>query len=455
VNQTMNEEIQLAPSSDGSDDAIQPISEERPTPCQFLTGRAGTGKSYQVMQRAQADPDWAMVTATTGIAAVNLGAVTINSILKYFDTLSMRDAFLQGHLTRILHKIAKRKKWFLVEEASMLEEDQLDYLYRAVGEANMYGDIKSPMGIMLVGDFAQLPPVSGKWAFSAACWKEFAAQATRLTKVWRQSEGPFLEALNLARMGQGGPCAELLTAAGIEWHSARVVEFDGTTILCKNDMVRRHNQEVLKKVQGDSLTVAARRWGQQRAEWGENPRTHEWGIPPKMELKLGAYVMILANNRDFSMVNGDCGYIRQYDAENEMFTIELVRTGKEIQLSKLVRDVATYDQPANWDGERLLEMDGPVGWYPHPHAYTDSQKYVLGQIEYFPMRLAYASTCHKAQGLTLDRVQVDLRDRFWQAPAMSYVALSRCRTLEGLRMVINKDSFVRQVQMDARVRPWL
>lgn len=436
------------------DDSLIEMVEDRPVPCVFRTGRAGTGKSTWVMEHTRENDEFAVLTATTGLAAVNLGATTINSILGYFDTLSMRDAYLTGRLTSILHKWAKRKRWFLVEEVSMMEADQLDYLYRAMQEANRFKDVREPMGIYLVGDFAQLPPVKGKWAFDAACWGEFQAGTVRMDKVWRQADGPFLDALNHAREGRGGACAEVLTSAGMQWHSSRIVEFDGTTILSKNDQVSRHNAEVLKGVPGEAFKVTSERWGMQRSEWGENRRTHEWGIPREMDMKLGAYVMILANTKGFEMVNGDCGYVRAYDATLGVFDIELVRTGKMVKLPRLVRDVSQMDEPPGWNGQELAEEDDAAGWLPRPHHYHEG-KYVLGQIRYFPMRLAYASTCHKSQGLSLDRVQVDLRDKFWQSPAMSYVALSRCRTLDGLRVVINKDSFVRQVNADVRVKAWL
>ena len=445
----MNEEVQL-----GQLDEVQQLTEERATPCEFLTGRAGTGKTYEVLRRTQADDEYGLVCASTGIAAVNLGAVTINSILKYFDTRSMRDSYLAGHLARILHGIAKKKRRIIIDEGSMVEADQLYYLHAAVGEANRYADVKEPLGITFVGDFAQLPPVSGQWAFTASCWEQFAANTTKLTKVWRQEEGgAFLEALNLAREGNGRACAEVLTAAGVQWNTSRVVEFDGTTILPKNDMVSRHNVEVLRGLKGEPFKVASRRWGQQRSEWGENKRTHEWGIPPQQEFKLGAYVMVLSNARDFSVVNGDCGYVRQY--ENELFQIELVRTKKIVELGRIVRAVEHDDRPEGWLEHADNELTGEGEYIPEPHYNVKAKKYVTGQICYHPLRLAYSSTCHKSQGLSLDKVQVDLRDRFWKSPAMCYVAMSRCRTLDGLRLVINKDSFVGQVNSDPRVKAWI
>jgi hypothetical protein len=442
----MMDEVQV-----GTD--IQAIGEELPVPCEFLTGKAGSGKTYEVLRRVAEDPSYGLVCATTGIAAVNLGAVTINSTLKYFDTLSMRDAYLGGHLTRLLHKIAKEKRRIIIDEGSMLEAEQLGYLYRAVQEANRYEDVKKPLGIVVVGDFAQLPPVKGAWAFTSPYWGEFAQNTTRLDKVWRQDEGVFLDALNLARVGDGGGCAGLLYDK-VQWNTSRDMDFEGTTILCKNDMVSRHNDVVLDRVPGPRFKVTSERWGKQRSEWGENKRTHEWGVPPAAEFKLGAYVMVLSNTKNFEMVNGDCGWVRQYDPESEQFTVELIRTKKEVVVGRIVREVTDTNEPEGWDGKEL-DRDDEVGWWPKPHYRAKDKKYVLGQIRYFPLRLAYASTVHKVQGLTLDRVQLDFRDKFFESCAMIYVGLTRCRTLEGLRLVGGPDVLAQKCKADGRVMPWL
>jgi hypothetical protein len=446
----MNEEVQLGQV----DSEIQLVGEELPVPCEFLTGKAGSGKTYEVLRRVGADPSYGLVCATTGIAAVNLGAVTINSVLKYFDTASMRDSYLAGHLTRVLHKIAKEKRRIIIDEGSMLEAEQLGYLYRATQEANRFADVKVPLGIVVVGDFAQLPPVKGAWAFTSPYWAEFASNTTRLDKVWRQGEGQFLDALNFARVGDGLSCAKTLSEAGAGWNSSRDMDFEGTTILCKNDMVSRHNDVVLDRVPGPRFKVTSERWGKQRSEWGENKRTHEWGIPPSSEFKLGAYVMVLSNTRDFSMVNGDCGWVRSYDPDLEVFTVELIRTKKEVVVGRIVREVAATDEPEGWVGDEL-DRDDEAGWLPRQHYRPKDKKYVLGQIRYFPLRLAYASTVHKSQGLTLDRVQVDYRDRFFESAAMVYVALSRCRTLEGLRLVGGPDVLAQKCRADVRVMAWL
>lgn len=430
------------------------VCEERETPVEYLCGRAGTGKTYEILRRSAQTKNYAILCASTGIAAINLGAITINSLLRYFDTASLRDSYLAGHLTRIVHRLAKQYQFLALDEGSMVESDQLDYIHRAITEANQYKDVTNPLGIIFIGDFAQLPPVTGKWAFRADCWKKFRANTTRLTKVWRQQDGPFLDALNYAREGNGSACAALLTQAGIRWNSSREVNFEGTTILCKNDGVARHNHEVLKDVPGEIFKVTSERWGRQQSEWGQNAKG-EWGIPPSVDFKIGAYVMILSNTPDFSMVNGDCGWIREYDPVDKLFRVELVRNHQLVEVARIVRNSEHSDPPPDWKGEEFSPEEEESTWLPRPHYRAATKKYVSGQVRMFPLRLAYASTCHKSQGLSLDRVQIDLRDNFWSSPAMAYTALSRCRTLEGLRLITDEKSFVRRVNMDPRVRAYL
>src|SRR5690348_9024736 len=184
------------------------MREERPPQCADISGRAGTGKTTEIKRRVADDESYALLTATTGIAAVNLGSITINAALRYFDTNSLRDSFLAGHLTRTLHEIAQEYRWLAIDEKSMLDGDQLDYIYQATTEANRYGDIVEPLGLMLIGDAAQLPPIKAKWFFEASCWSQFEQNSTLLEKVWRQDDGPFLIALNFARVGRGADAAQ-------------------------------------------------------------------------------------------------------------------------------------------------------------------------------------------------------------------------------------------------------
>ena len=428
----------------------------RETPCSFLTGKAGSGKTYKLLKKA-ADPNSGLLlTATTGIAAVNLSATTLHSTLGFFDTASLHDIYREGRLTRRLHQISLGYRTLAIEEASMLEADALDVILRSCDEAANYRDVKSPLGLLLVGDFAQLPPVKGRWAFDADCWPRFAAATTKLERVWRQDGGAFLDALNAARGGDGGMAAEILTNAGAEWHSSRVGGFDGTTILPVNTEVSRHNNDELMKLRTPLIRVPSRRWGKQRSEWGE--RKGEWGIPLELELKAGCYVMVLSNDFDAGYVNGDCGHFREMDRQGAAI-VELVRTGETVAIPKIVRHVEVREAPDAGDysaighGEYLPRMH--TRRRTMPSGRTTVAGYVQGQIEFLPLRLAWASTVHKSQGLTLDRAQVDFRHKFFSAAAMLYVALSRVRSLEGLRLVGQREVFARQCQCDSRVIKWL
>lgn len=420
-------------------------SPDHPVPCEFLTGRAGTGKTYAIRQRIAEDEHYGVLCATTGIAAVNLDSITINSLLGYFDTDSLRDAYLCGRMTRTLASVAKSVQRVVIDEHSMMEAPQLELIYRAIYEVNTKHRVGlPPLGLTLVGDFAQLPPVRGLWAFEADCWPEFALHTTSLTKMWRQDEPIFLEALQACRTGRGRDCVDLLVAGGVKWNISRDLAFGGTTIVPKNALVDRHNDMVLGELPGKPLPVNSRRWGRQRKEWDN--------IPPTLRLKDRAYVMILANCTDpdqnsdgLAYANGDCGYVRGF--EDGDFVIELLR-GKTVYIGSIVRDVAVADKPHPGPWYKI------PGYDPTPHRNVNNQ-YVLGQVEYYPLRPAWASTVHKSQGLSLDRCQIDFRDSFFGAANMLYVALSRCRTLAGLRLVGDPQTFIRRCNVDPRVAAWL
>lgn len=432
------------------------IGEEREVPCEFITGVAGSGKTYQVKKAVQDDPSYGILSSTTGVSAVNLGAITVNSLLRYSTTAVLKDCWLQGRLTRNLHALGKRCRWLIVDEISMGSAHQLDVWYRAIKEVNRYSDMEHPMGLTLVGDLLQLPPVNEPWCFEAECWEEFRKNTTRLTKVWRQDTSGFVDALNQVRAGDGMAAAKALTDLGVRWETQLDTEFDGTSIFSMNDKCNRYNQIGLDRVKCPEFVVTSNRWGKQQHEWDFNPRTKEWGIPPQARFKVGAYVMVLSNAQDFHYVNGDCGWIREYDREDQSITIELVRNGQEIVLPKICRGVEFTEKPDGWTGISIPKEEDD-GLYRHgrPHHRGRVKRYVTGQIEYFPLRLAYASTVHKSQSLTLDRVQVDFRDWFFGKPGMLYVALSRARSLQGLRLVGQPEKFARQCNVDPAVREWI
>jgi ATP-dependent DNA helicase PIF1 len=416
-------------------------------PCEFITGSAGCGKTYMMRDRIATDPEFGILAATTGIAAVNLGTTTVNATLRYFDTASLRDSFLRGQLTTILHHLALEYQNLIIDEISMMDGQQLDYIYEATRQANGFKDVTRPMGIICVGDFAQLPPVKAKWAFDADCWPRFDSNTTRLTKMWRQDQPEFLMALNAARRGDGPEAARMLTEAGVEWQTQLEMEFDGTTIVPKNDAVDRYNWEALNKVKGNKITVRASRWGRQRGDWKL--------VGDTSDFKIGAYVMLLANRMEdgeLIYANGDCGHVRGF--EHNRFQVELIRNKEIVDVEPIVRSNEYKEKPDGWYGDESKSAMQYPDYFPKPHR-NAKRRYVEGQLKYFPLRLAWASTVHRSQGLSLDRIQFDFRGHFAGAAAMTYVSLSRCRTLEGLRLVGMKEIFERRVKCDPRVARWL
>jgi hypothetical protein len=169
-------------------------------------------------------------------------------------------------------------------------------------------------------------------------------------------------------------------------------------------------------------------------------------------LKLGAYVMLLSNLYDdegrLVYVNGDCATVVEHSPYS--LHVRLVRNGREVKVEWVTRDVGRKDKPTNWD-----HSIGDGSYYARPHWYAKKRRYVEGQVQYAPLRLAYASTVHKSQGVSLDRAQIDIRNPFFAQPAMLYVALSRCRTMQGLRIVGQRERYVSNCTVDERVRPWL
>jgi ATP-dependent DNA helicase PIF1 len=423
---------------------IAEAEEVGPVACEFVCGRAGTGKSYWAKQQIAQDREWGLLAATTGIAAVNLDTTTVNSILKYFDSASLQESYLQGNLTRIIHDLALQYRRLVIDEVSMMDARQLDLIHRATAEANGYRDLKDrPLGLVVVGDFAQLPPVKAQWAFRANVWPEFASHTRRLTHVWRQDQLEFLNALDAARRGQGEISASILSSVGIQWHSERVLDFPGTTIVAKNDEVDRHNNLMLDRMPGQMINVTSRRWGKGTAD-------AKWkNVPERLQLKVGCYVMILSNDPEWTFGNGDCGYLEAMDGA--FAQVKLVRSDQVVSVPRIVRSISGKDKPRGWS---QYAPSGIEGYHAAPHR-DSKRKYVEEQVDYLPIRLAWASTCHKSQGLSLDRTQIDFRQSFFGSPALLYTALSRCRTLEGLRLVGDRDRFIQRCKCATEVSQWL
>lgn len=432
------------------------------TPTEFITGAAGTGKTYLIKKKIEEDPSYGTLGATTGIAAINLGAVTLNSLLKYFDTDSLRDRFNRGGLTTTLHQLGRKTRNLIIDEVSMMDGTQLDYIKKAVDDVNKFDDMQGrPLGIVLTGDFAQLPPVNAPWAFESDTWPLFERNTTKLTKVWRQDNLEFLEAINAARVGDGPKTAEILKGLGVRFLPATGKHFQGTTIMSKNAQVDNFNFSALLDVPGEFFGLRSAYWGQEDKNW----RKH---IPDQLKLKVGAYVMVLNNDFMEGFVNGDCGWVEE--VLGGFVRVRLVRNDRVVNVGPIVRSnaisteegekqgltkpfesphVKCHDECESYDGQSRKWIWGS------PSYNCQNGTWNVGGVKFYPLRAAYATTVHKSQGLTIDRAQIDIRDPFFGSPSMAYVALSRVRTPEGLTIVGTPETLASRIKINELVRRWL
>lgn len=450
-------------------DLVRLSSDEAALPrWEAVMGPAGTGKTFLMRERAQQFAPVArhVLCATTGIAAVNLGegVTTINSLLWYYDTASLMGRWINGMLERALMRLAYTGVTRIVlDEVSMLSGEQLEIILGGLDSVNEKLDAagRPPLSLTLTGDFCQLPPIQAQFAFEMPGWKRFEGATKTLTTVRRQSDAGFIQALQYARRGMGLDAWQLFGQVAQKENDPF---FDGTTVLDKNDAVDKLNRFRLMQVKGQEVRVPSKREGTEASEWRN--------IPQVLELKEGALVLVLANRKNdledrlagadaYAYVNGDVGMFVGLEEDNEgddvvgtRARVVLKRTGEEVLVEWVTRKNL---QPLTKARKKELEAQGDEGRKRIvSNEAGDPTWELLGTITYLPLRLGYATTVHKSQGLTLDRVQVDLRGGFFHAPGMVYVALSRARSLEGLRLVCpSGQSFAKRCNFDKRVERWL
>ena len=370
----------------------------------FLTGPAGTGKSHNVRDYLRRHPD-THVTASTGVAALNVGGMTVHrwsgmllgpppgqDFGRFFAQLA-RDPkpSVRGAFNRV-----RRCQRLVIDEISMLPGrtfDYLDYHCRKIRED------KRPFGgiqIIGTGDGLQLPPVRTNprqpydWFFDSAAWSEAGFQTVELKRIMRQDDPEFAEALSKCRRGIMDHSVERLLRPRISLFPDR----DITRLFTHNSMVDRWNDFCLGELPGPESVREAETWGPQHQIdfLKKNLLT-----PDVLRLKPGARVMFTVNRPDDGFVNGQTGEVVSIG----LTTVVVFTEGREIEVA-----------PYRW---RYDSNDPGSAWF-----------------EQLPLRLANALTIHKAQGLTLDSAFVDVRAA--REPGQAYVALSRVRTLAGLHL---------------------
>lgn len=370
----------------------------------LLTGAAGTGKTYvlnQFIKRAKRRGLSVAVTATTGLAATHLSGTTIHawSGIGVHETLEAR---LAGNLGKQRQELIKKGDVLIIDEISMLHDFRLDMVDRVLRAVR---DDQAPFGgmqVILCGDFFQLPPVNrsgaraGGFVTSSAAWQEGAFSVCYLKKQYRQtSDQLYSDILNGIRAG-------VLTRGQLDALQARAAAVDDpfatrTRLLTVNVDVDSVNHEQLEQLGGKLHTYHMEtHGGKQYIE----QLMRSCLAPETLYLKKGAQVMCIKNAQDRKYANGSLGAVTGFEKGTDFPVVELVN-GKTITV-----------RPDTWE-----LMDG------------DKRRAQLMQL---PLRLAWAITVHKSQGMTLDAARIDLSRAFVEG--MGYVALSRVRSLKHLTL---------------------
>ncbi len=372
----------------------------------FLTGAAGSGKTYLLNSYIDHLRDYGVgvsVTASTGIAATHLGGSTLHS----FAGLGVREGLTDEEVEEIAGKERIRRNFsrtdvLIIDEVSMLHPYQLDAVDRIARRVKLSEKPFGGLQVILCGDFFQLPPVSvgrgreKSFAYECHAWEEGGFQVCYLEEQFRQSGDALLEVLNMIRSGEAGEEAKVHLRP--RYKKDPEVGGRATKLYVRNVNVDAINESELAKLSGAEKVFHVETKG-----FGKLVETlkRNSSVPESLPLKVGAEVMFIKNSLLGKYVNGTRGVVESFDEDNGF---PVVRT--------LGGDVITAS-PEEW----RLEENGAV-------------KASLTQV---PLRLAWAVTIHKSQGMTLDAAEIDLSDAF--EPGMGYVALSRLRSLSGLKLM--------------------
>lgn len=371
----------------------------------FLTGPAGSGKTY-VLRRFISDLKKkkmrVAVTASTGIAATHLNGTTIHSWsgLGIRGALTTKDRLWLANNSR-LNKRYNATDVLIIDEVSMLHGKRLEMINEA---CKIIRRNDSPFGgiqIILSGDLFQLPPVSrggdDDFVHKSSAWQELNPTICYLSEQYRQKGGELLELLEAMRINdmRKKHLKYLQRRLSIQPDSGLVL----TRLYSHNIDVERINNEQLSKLSGKIHSFEMRASG--RKKFIEQLRKSVLA-PEKLELKIDTEVMFVANNFTEKYANGSRGKVIGFDKD----------TAKPIiQLQNSTRQVIAEEYTWN------IEEDGKI----------------RASVTQLPLRLAWAITIHKSQGMSLDSAQVDLSQTFTYG--MGYVALSRVRSLDGLYLV--------------------
>ena len=400
----------------------------------FLTGKAGTGKTTFLREVVRYTKKKCIVLAPTGIAAVNAGAMTIHSFFQFG-----LGPFVQGviepksdfRINKSKLELIRHLQLLIIDEMSMVRADLMDHidveLRRIRRNSKPFGGVQ----LLMIGDLQQLPPIAhgGEdellrqyyktlYFFSSSALKSMKYSCIELKNVYRQTDGHFIDILNHARN-----CT--LTSLDITDLNARYIpgfspkpEDGYIRLMTHNRQVDYVNAVEMEKLDSKPYTFVA-------AVTGTFPE-ESYPTADSLTLKKGAQVMFIKNDPERRFINGTLGEVKSIDKNS--IAVRLAESGTVIDV-----------EPMEWQNIR----------YQFDEESKEISSKQIGRFKQYPLKAAWAITVHKSQGLTFDKAIIDVHAAF--SPGQAYVALSRCRTLDGLVLSspVSASVFMRDNAVDA------
>jgi ATP-dependent DNA helicase PIF1 len=393
----------------------------------FITGKAGTGKSTLLDLFRRTTSKNVVILAPTGIAALKVHGQTIHSFFKFPPRLILpSDIKYTPSLKRIVNKL----EILILDEISMVRADILDGINRIL---QLHRNNSKPFGgirLVAFGDIYQLPPIvssveekhffqnnyTSAYFFASEIWQQLQnMRYINLSKVYRQTDRSFIRLLDEIRMGD----IDYDSLTALNENVDPDFDQEGYIYLSpRNATMQRINQQKLAELPNEERTYLPTITGEY------NP--NNMPIDPVLRIKVGAQVIFVKNDPDKEYVNGSLGIVT--DLDTNLIRIRLNHDDKEVTIGR-----------ATWDMIRY-RLD--------PDADAQIKPEVVGTLEAFPVKLAWAMSIHKSQGQTFEKVILDMEGGAFEF-GQTYVALSRCTTLEGI--VLKKPLRQRDIMVDQRV----